>query len=545
MNNYVRYILHLEEPVKMGRQGNQSSTESLTYIAGSTLRGAFISRFISAYLSDVQTDLSSSDDTRKLLFTDTYFTDAYPCINGKGLLPMPSVYYADKHKLREVKTEAEEDKNKKLDIHCCLHDVPEEGEVRVGIGEYCRYEGDTIRTYNVSREANLHIRIGNNENESAMFRYEAIAEGQSFMGTIRCPDEKAAEKYCEAIRNIVVYLGGSRGSGYGRCKVVLAETMDYNAVSSEYSIKKTASAGQFIVYALSNLILLDENGTEKGFIPEGILESVLKVENVHLIRASAMITRTAGFNHTWKAGMVQRSAVSMGSVFTYECIGTPSEAGILRLEREGIGQRRQEGFGRVLINPAIECEHLLKYDSVNAEDDQEILLDENDMDMLKIIARRINESRIDTSIKDAGMDISDQWKKTLKNISATQKARLYNLLLLLETDPGFADDQRAAQRISVFIKKDLKNKSKESFKKCEIELDALNPQDRKKYSFLDLLNEIAERNLPHGRLNSKWDEVTLIAVSTSKPGLPSDFRLNCRLLKEVLYNLLRKEGDRP
>ena len=243
--------------------------------------------------------------------------------------------------------------------------------------------------------------------------------------------------------------------------------------------------------------------------------------------------------------MVQRSAVSMGSVFTYECIGTPSEAGILRLEREGIGQRRQEGFGRVLINPAIECEHLLKYDSVNAEDDQEILLDENDMDMLKIIARRINESRIDTSIKDAGMDISDRWKETLKNISATQKARLYNLLLLLETDPGFADDQRAAQRISVFIKKDLKNKSKESFKKCEIELDALNPQDRKKYSFLDLLNEIAERNLPHGRLNSKWAEVTLIAVSTSKPGLPSDFRLNCRLLKEALYNLLRKEGDRP
>ena len=97
MNNYVRYILHLEEPVKMGRQGNQSSTESLTYIAGSTLRGAFISRFISAYLSDVQTDLSSNDDTRKLLFTDTYFTDAYPCINGntysRTLLSYSNVVY--------------------------------------------------------------------------------------------------------------------------------------------------------------------------------------------------------------------------------------------------------------------------------------------------------------------------------------------------------------------------------------------------------------------------------------------------------------------
>ena len=49
MKNYVRYKLLLEEPVKMGKQGDQSNTETLTYIVGSSVRGAFLSLHTDQY----------------------------------------------------------------------------------------------------------------------------------------------------------------------------------------------------------------------------------------------------------------------------------------------------------------------------------------------------------------------------------------------------------------------------------------------------------------------------------------------------------------
>ena len=224
MDNYVRYILHLDEPVKMGRQGDQSSTESLSYIAGSTLRGAIIAGFIDHYYADTEEDLSRNKDSRSKLFSDTYFSDAFPCAAGIGLMPVPSIYYANKHKLREAKAAYEENCNKELAVHCCLYDIPAEGEVRVGTDQYCSFDEDVIRTFSVAKEANLHIRIQDENSESAMFRYEAIAEGQLFIGLIRCADEETADQYYRVMKDRVMYLGGSRGSGYGRCRLHLQQS---------------------------------------------------------------------------------------------------------------------------------------------------------------------------------------------------------------------------------------------------------------------------------------------------------------------------------
>lgn len=543
MNNYLHYVLHLDEPVKMGLQGNQSNTEALTYLAGSTLRGAFLSACINMYYKDFPGDLSRDQAAGKELFRDTFFYDAYPFVNGRDLMPMPTVYYADKHKVREVKAAGEENRDIPLSVHCRLDTVPAEGEVRIGTGQYCCYEKNTVLSYHVRKEANLHIRIKDEATESTMFRYEAIARGQDFSGLIRCADEETAVRYQKAIDGGTFYLGGSRGSGYGRCRVTETSLKSFEETRAAFEVPRKDRESSFTVYALSNLILLDENGSEAGSIPADILERVLGVRNVRLERAFAGTVRTAGFNHTWKAALVQRSGVSMGSVFVYTCEGTPSEEGIRQLEAYGVGQRRQEGFGRVLINPELDTESILKI-KISDSENEEIAFTEEDRKMLELTAGYINGKRVDTCLKDGALDFSVKQGRALSSISLSQKARLFNLLSAIDSESRYAADQNAKERLLAFADEELKSKSKEKYQKARIKLAAGSSSGQNEYDMWELIREIASDNIEHSRMNPYWEDVKVMSFLGSSPDRPSDFRLNCRFLKEVFYNLMRQEGGR-
>lgn len=543
MLNYVQYTLHLEEPVKMGRQGSQTSTEALTYLAGSTIRGAVLTKVIRDWYGEESEDLAGNAEKRSTLFRDTYFYDAFPCVGNREMIPVPAVYYADKHKVREARAEEEKNRSCPVSVHCCISDVPSEGEVRLGAGQYCCFEDRYIRNYSVHKEANLHIRVGKDEEDSAVFRYEAIAAGQDFTGLIRCKNEEEAEKYRKAVTGEIFYLGGSRGSGYGRCIVSSAELKSYEDVRSAYPASAGSESSGFTVYALSNLILLNKDGSETGYIPADLLESILKVSKVRPVRAFSGITRTAGFNHTWKSDLVQRSSVTMGSVFTFACEGTPDPEGIRLLEEKGIGQRRQEGFGRVLINPDLERKAFLKAEADTA-DESPIVFTGEDESMLRLMECYINSKREETSVRDAALAFTKEHSGGLRQISLSQKARLFNLLQSLETDESFKDDAAARERLRVFAEKDLKTKSRESFEKARVVLPEADQKGRNQYSLRELLLEIASDRVSHSQMNVYWEELKGLSLTGSEPAMSSNFRLNIRFLKEVFYNLMRKEGGR-
>lgn len=107
MYNYVKYQIYLEEPLKMGKQGNQDNEESLSYIAGSTLRGAVIGKAINTWFENYVGDLSEDPLYSDILFKKTKFYDAYLAHEGKSLIPVPGVYYADKHDVRRAEHESE------------------------------------------------------------------------------------------------------------------------------------------------------------------------------------------------------------------------------------------------------------------------------------------------------------------------------------------------------------------------------------------------------------------------------------------------------
>jgi hypothetical protein len=197
----------------------------------------------------------------------------------------------------------------------------------------------------------------------------------------------------------------------------------------------------------------------------------------------------------------------------------------------------------VLINPDLEREAFLKADAGKA-DETPIVLTSEDRDVIRLIECYINDKREETSVRDAALAFSGDDSKGLRQISLSQKARLFNLLQTLETDDAYKDDAAARERLRIFAEKDLKTKSKESFDKARVSLPAADQKGRNEYSLRELLLEIASDKVSHSQLNVYWQELEGLSLTGSSPEMSSDFRLNIRFLKEVFYNLMRKEGGR-
>jgi CRISPR-associated protein Csx10 len=647
--NYVKYSIFLEEPVKMGSEGNQSNTDALTYLAGSSLRGTLIAEYIKRYHPEKssfgtarENGLDQDPELAGILFRDTYFYDAYPVIGDQTFIPMPEIFYADKHELRAVEREGGEN----YPVHCCVDENPGPGEIRVGSGQYCLLEGSRLKMLRVKKTANLHIAVGKTDDkgehreEGKMFRYEAIAAGQTFAGLIRCKDEDTARAYAQALRGgegeeKVVYLGGSRGSGYGRCVIkdvsCVSEEEQYGAkwrqanvdghVSEEqaargerhgiegqpvreaqHSVKERPDSeegysmegqpvGEFTIYALSNLLLLDQYGSETGSFDEAALAEKLGVSKVRLKKANVSVIRATGFNNVWRAGQVQRAAVKAGSFYVYSCDGTPNPEKIKELERDGIGLRRQEGFGRILFNldvkkneltrvrperedgkaiPSMQAaggtkftgvQSVFESGTVNAMTDKEggvseTVISKESRENLGLIEKKINENRLEKQLRAAAYICAaetcpDNSDRFVRYFSLTQIARLYNLLSELDE---MKDEEKAKESLERF-RGELKNKTRKAYAVSKLMVRC--GENVNKMSMFGVLNNICDDSVPYtvfglefeasqddGCKHSEFHFDRLGKAQTMDGGFAgkSTFRLKCEFMLQTLRYIMRRKG---
>lgn len=455
--NTVVYQIRLVEPVKVGGNGSQTNEESLPYIPGSMVRGSLIGRLLNTNVIK-EADLDS-------ILQGARFTDVVPAVNGQPLLTCPSVYYADKHARREAQRTGEVLKahvRAPRELRDLVYDkakadgdkvpnpaVPQEGEQLVGRGKYASMQNG-LALYSVQMTANLHVAV----NAEGMFRYEAIAPGQTYEGQIRCKDETTAQMLAQELADATIYLGGSRGSGYGRCEVLHVSRTDRKGEAIRYGIRRRTSGHILPIYALSNLILLDEHGEETSIIDPHLLETQLGITNVQWRRSYVSIHNANGYNHKWQAGQIQRSAVAAGSLLYYTYDGELDENKAAALEDAGVGLRREDGYGSILVAPDFSGgEESVDVNNLRAEDAADTTLDPNEDEgrMLQLIEDRINETREDLALREAALAYSDQHAEEMKNFSMTQSTRLRSLLERLpENDAGKA--QNAIRRFEDNLK---------------------------------------------------------------------------------------------
>ena len=343
MGMYIEYTLVNKEPVRIADDSKSQSGQAvtLTYIPGSAVRGMVITALAE--------DADFQSYKKELFSADVRFMNAYPEISAESgakiLFPSPKGFYEDKsenNKLRNV----------------VKPDPLVAGDKRASLGQYCWLDGKTIRYHSVRTGSDMKIRRNvEKEADRTVIRNEYIVPGNRFVGHIYVKDEALAGKISQVLQGTAL-IGNARSNGYGKCAVSCREADA--APYSEYEAGQDQQNECYMIL-LSNTVMRDENGQLCG-LDLTKLGALLGVENLKIRLCSTSVVDVKGYNRVWNSKIPSAVMYAMGSVFHFTFDGTLTKESMRKLENEGIGIRRNEGFGRVLFPEKSVYENLASKD---------------------------------------------------------------------------------------------------------------------------------------------------------------------------------------
>lgn len=308
MNGFL-YTLTLNEPVLANSLGGEpNSADSLSYVPGGAVRGAFIQAY------DQAKDAADDDFRRLFLTGDTCYLNAYPLLDGERSLPIPLKYKKPKY-----------------------FESSDFGKI-----------GDKVIALKVISQVNIHTQRdaekGHATSEAgAVYRYIALPAGMKLQGAVLTQNETDARMLKNMLNGTSILLGKARTAGYGRATF---QTQDINPKWRECGGELAATPGTFNLTLLSSMIVRDENGQVSLELKQALETRLgVKVEIIETIRRAVNI---GGFNRTWGLPLPQVAAIAAGSMFVFKA--DVSAEKLFQLEATGLGERRAEGFGRVAVN---------------------------------------------------------------------------------------------------------------------------------------------------------------------------------------------------
>src|SRR6476469_2847182 len=348
----ITLSLKTQQPVlATSFQGDPNSDVSYSYIPGSMIRGAIIGRYMRQHnLSEL--DLTSQEIKR--LFFDAHSTrylNAYLLSQEKQpqrTLPLPLCWFKDK--------DAELKEDSPIAVYDFSIDRGDDPETPKAVGEYFWSEkGGMINLYKEKRRINIHNfrdrqKGRSTDNQGELFRYDALDAGQTFQSVILCEDADATtiQRLLDISENL--WLGGSQSAGYGHTKIIDLKILDrWDEVGIPAEDRENDEILSITLF--SDTLLRNESGQPVAD-PILIKHAVEEVLNISLPEPSnifASSTLIGGFNRKWGLPLPQVPALAAGTAIVFEGFEI-DEAQIQQLEYLGIGERREDGFGRVAVN---------------------------------------------------------------------------------------------------------------------------------------------------------------------------------------------------
>lgn len=418
MSRYLRYEIENLEPIRIADDSRSQTGEmiSLRYIPGSTIRGLVVNNLAKN---------GKLDSVKKVLFSEkTRFLNAYIKENGHELIPSPKGFYEDKTISEKKKIE-----------NVVINGDFSEGMKRASLGRFCYIENDCIYYYGVKTDSDLKIKINlKNGEKQNVFRNEYIASGYTFVGYIAI-DDNIVESLIKDTFGKEIIIGNARSSGLGKCKVVKCELTDQTPYA-EYSSKGSIT-NECYMMLLSNTTMRNEYGEYCG-IDKDILGEYLGVKLNDIKLCSTSTVDIMGFNRTWNSKIPAVTMYEMGSVFHLTFDGTITEDKLNSIQNVGIGIRKNEGFGRVLILKDYEKICYKKEDQFEVKNTEinDIISDE-DKNVIRLAARNEYKKKIQKAMQEKILS-SDRvnWKGTLPG---SQLGTVDSLIASTKYDPKEAE----------------------------------------------------------------------------------------------------------
>lgn len=374
----VTFLLHTQQPIlATSLQGDPNSDVSYPYIPGSMIRGVLINRYLNHLKkhhglqeADDIFDIQRFPNVNRLFFEDgkTRYLNAYPAdTNRKRTLPVPRSWYKDKGVEFSETTDEDVYDFSKIPV-----DEREENlSPKLLKEDFCTVEDKDVLFYRVKRRINIHNQRDRKkgrgtEANGAIFCYDAIDAKQTFQAVVLCDSEEDKKIIEFLLEPEYIWLGGSQSAGYGHTIIQLVpndsdwyevgiapqERIERNEDLTITLLSHTIvrnDCGQVVAdpevlrHLLSKLLAVDIQFKKIKYTNE--LGEQKEIEDG--IHASSTIV--GGFNRKWGLPLPQTPALAAGSVFVFNKVDLDLQR-IKRLEEQGIGERRVDGFGRIVAN---------------------------------------------------------------------------------------------------------------------------------------------------------------------------------------------------
>ena len=373
----------LQSPMSAGgRKPTGQAVEAVQYVRGGLIRGAIAKAWLAA------TENGEPDaDFQQLFLSDEggIFRNCYPAANvlpatAVGCKDFPgflSEGVSEAHGIFDTLLEqlASEHANWLVSPNCphCG------GRVEAQTGFYAQrndatYERKTVNTRLLTRVAiNRQRKVAE---EGLLYHLTAIDAAITENDTVRLHGSarvpsRLASRVAETLQKQVHRLGGgiSRGLGSVRVQVqqcehpdTLAQRIrDFNALLQKIAeayrhlpsvAMETLEGTYFSIDLQADALLTAEDGWQRSMVLTApMLQQITGCETpVELVRSCANYDYVSGWNAAW--GMPKETALvtRMGSVFVFHTPDIDAWIPVLKtLEERGIGNRQEEGFGRILV----------------------------------------------------------------------------------------------------------------------------------------------------------------------------------------------------
>ncbi|EPY2310999.1 RAMP superfamily CRISPR-associated protein [Clostridium sporogenes] len=429
--NYLLYEIDLKQPIKIGDSQSQYDYEQTkSYVSGSIVRGAVIGKYLKS--KNINSDKIEKDVNFNNLLKRVRFYDAYPTCDGHYSFPTPNVFRTTKDIDKEEKKKSYK---RNIDFSIVFdnekikeHEEEQPTVIKLKKGEFSYYENNILYQFNVKKDYRFH-HSQELEGEN-IFRYESISKGQKFYGIVDVSnienEDLKKDIYNMLKEKQTLYLGGSRTSGYGETKVSKIERIkDFKKLKEKLPyFQQDTDKNKLNIYFLSDSILRNEYHQITPCFSEEYLNKNLEIniskKNINSEIYPVILT---GYNSTWKSYLPHVYGIEKGSVIRVDLNNSKNQINKNSIDefiKNQKGDRKQDGLGRLIINPKFLNVDIIKYEGTNksCEYEHENSFLSLDKELIYYIKESRNKAIVDKCIKNN--TVKNLKNKKDKNISNSQ-----------------------------------------------------------------------------------------------------------------------------
>jgi CRISPR-associated protein Csx10 len=275
-------------------------------------------------------------------------TNATVEINGQRSEPAPRVLLSDKDSTGTALTNV-------------LHPVTTPQHKPLMASGFCTYAGGYLRMDRPRLTEQTHAVIDDaqqrpNEATGGLFIYQAMAAGTVLRAQIWLPGEVSLDS---RVLHGEHSLGRSRKDDYGQVSVEVCPPAAPEDGLGE-RIGQAEATGQLVVWLLSDVLLRGDWGEPDpsverlaSVLGERLGVSVVAAPSSPLAAAYSGSSRVESWQTRWTKPRPSLVGLRAGSVLRFAVTGKFDRDAWVAVETDGLGERTPEGFGRVMLQPAL------------------------------------------------------------------------------------------------------------------------------------------------------------------------------------------------